>query len=52
MAGPIVLVALMVLVFPPVLFGGGMVVAALLGQVFSDFVDETHPDSPWIELNR
>ncbi len=52
MAGPIVLVALMVLVFPPLLFGGGMIVAALLGQLSTEQAEETHPGSPWIELNK
>jgi hypothetical protein len=51
-AGPIVLIALIVLVFPPILFGGGMVAAALMGQVLTRYAEETHEGSEFIQLNR
>jgi hypothetical protein len=52
MAGPIILIALMVLVFPPLLFAGGMVAAAGLGWALTKYAEQTHEGSEFIELNR
>ena len=52
MLGAILIIVAMALVFPPLVFGGGMVLSALLGWSLKDEVEATHEDSPFIELNR
>jgi hypothetical protein len=52
MLGGAVLIAIMVLVFPPVIFFGGMAAFALLGWALQEEAVRTHEGSPYIELNR
>jgi hypothetical protein len=52
MAGPIILVVAMVLLFPPVLFGGGLALAAGFSWVMTTFAERAHEGSEVIELNR
>jgi len=50
--GPIIVVALIVLVLPPVFLITGMVFTAVLGWTLVDYADATHEGSELIELNR
>ncbi|MHB8670590.1 MAG: hypothetical protein ACYDAD_08540 [Acidimicrobiales bacterium] len=52
MPGAIALVLVMVLVVPPLLFGTGLVLAALLGWLLRDEAVSSHEGSELIELNR
>lgn len=52
MTGPIVLIVLMLVMFPPLLFVGGMALAAGLSWVMTTFVEHTHEGSEVIDLNR
>ena len=52
MLGGAILIAVMVLVFPPLIFFGGMALFALLGWSLQDEAIHTHEGSPYIELNR
>ena len=50
--GPIIVVALIVLVLPPVFLITGLVFSAVLGWTLVDYTDATHEGSELIELNR
>ena len=50
--GAILIIVAMALVFPPLVFAGGLVLSALLGQVLKDDAEATHEGSDFIELNR
>lgn len=52
MPGAVALILVMVLVIPPVLFGTGLVVAALLGWLLLEEAVHSHEGSELIELNR
>ena len=52
MLGAILIIVAMALVFPPLVFGGGMVLSALLGWALKSEVEATHEGSDLIELNR
>ena len=51
MAGPIVLLVIMVLIVPPVLFGLGAAVAALLGWTLRSDAEARNEGGELIELN-
>ena len=42
----------MALVVPPLVFGGGLVLSAVLGWALKSEAEATHEGSPFIELNR
>jgi hypothetical protein len=48
--GPILLIAVMVLVLPPVLFVSGMAVAAILGWALKDDAEARYEGSEYLEL--
>jgi hypothetical protein len=50
--GAILIIVAMLLVFPPLVFGGGLVISALLGWGLKDEAEATHEGSDLIELNR
>jgi hypothetical protein len=50
--GPILVVALIVLVLPPVFLISGLVFSAVLGWTLVDHAEATHEGSELIELNR
>jgi hypothetical protein len=50
-AGAIVVVVAMVVVLPPLLFGSGALVAALLGWLLRDDAEARHEGSELIDLN-
>jgi len=50
--GAILIIVAMVLVFPPLVFGGGLVISALLGWTLTAEAEATHEGSVFIELNR
>ncbi len=50
--GAILIIVAMALVFPPLVFAGGLVLSALLGQTLKDEAEATHEGSVFIELNR
>ena len=52
MIGDAILIAVMVLVLPPVIFFGGMALFAVLGWSLKDEAERTHEGSPYIELNK
>ena len=52
MLGAILIIVAMALVFPSLVFGGGMVLSALLGWTLKDEAEATHEGSPFVELNR
>jgi hypothetical protein len=52
MIGAAILIAVMVLVLPPLIFVVGMVGSALLGWALQDEAVRTHEGSPYIDLNR
>jgi hypothetical protein len=52
MAGPIILIVAMALLFPPLLFGGGLALAAGFSWVMTTFVEQAHEGSEVIDLNR
>jgi len=51
MLGPIIIVALVVLVIPPSVLIMGMVFSALLGWLATGWAEDTHEDSELIDLN-
>jgi hypothetical protein len=51
-AGGIVIVIVLLLVFPPLLFGAGLALTMLLGWALKSESDATHEGSELIELNR
>jgi hypothetical protein len=50
--GAVLIIVAMALVFPPLVFFGGLVLSALLGQTLKDEAEATHEGSVFIELNR
>lgn len=52
MLGAIVLIAIMLVVFPPALFVGQAVLFALVGQDLKADVEAQHEGSEFIQLNR
>jgi hypothetical protein len=50
-AGPIILVIVLVVVLPPSFLAGGMILSALLGWLGTEHAEETHPNSELIDLN-
>jgi len=50
--GPILVVAAIVLVLPPLFLIGGLIFSALLGWTLVDHADSTHEGSELIDLNR
>jgi hypothetical protein len=50
-AGPILLVIAIVFVLPPLFLAGGLVFSALLGWLFTEEAEATHPGSELIDLN-
>jgi hypothetical protein len=50
-AGPIILVVVILLVLPPVFLISGMVVSALLGWLLTERAEQTHDGSELIDLN-
>lgn len=51
-AGPIILVIVLVLVLPPAFLAGGLVVSALIGWLGTEEAEASHEGSELIELNR
>ena len=52
MLGAILIIVAMLLVFPPLVFAGGLVISALLGWALTTEAEATHEGSELIELNR
>jgi hypothetical protein len=50
--GPILVVAVIVLVLPPLFLLTGMIFSAVLGWTLVDHTDRTHEGSELIDLNR
>jgi hypothetical protein len=50
-AGPVILVVVMILVFPPAVLAGGMVFSALLGWLSTEGAEGSHEGSELIDLN-
>jgi len=50
--GPIIVVAIIVLVLPPLFLVAGLIFSAVLGWTLVDHADTTHEGSELIELNR
>lgn len=50
--GPIIVVAVIVLVLPPLFLIAGMMFSAVLGWTLVDYTDGTHEGSELIDLNR
>jgi hypothetical protein len=50
--GGLLLVLVMAFVFPPLLFGGGLVVAALLGHVATKDAEARYEGSEWVDLSK
>jgi hypothetical protein len=50
-AGPILIVIAVVFVLPPMFLAGGLVFSAILGWLFTEEAEVTHPGSELIELN-
>ena len=51
MLGPLIIVAVVVLVLPPMVLMAGMVFSALLGWVATAQAEDAHDGSELIELN-
>ena len=50
--GAILIIVAMALVFPPLVFGGGLVLSAVLGWTLKEEAEATHEGSDFIQLNR
>jgi hypothetical protein len=48
--GGAVLVIVMVVVFPPLLFGTGLVVSALLSWLGTEDAEERYADTEWLKV--
>ena len=51
-AGAVVLVVLMAVVFPPLVLGGGALLSLALGWSLREDVERRHQGSELVELNR
>ena len=52
MAGPIIIVLVVVLALPPAFLVGGLVVSALIGWLATEHAEATHEGSELVELSR
>lgn len=52
MAGPIIIVLLVVLALPPAFLVGGLLISALIGWLGTEQAEATHEGSELIQLSR
>ena len=52
MAGPIIMVLVVVLALPPAFLAGGLMISALIGWLASENAEATHEGSELIPLSR
>jgi hypothetical protein len=51
-AGPVIIVLVVVLALPPAFLVGGLIVSALIGWLGTEHAEATHEGSDLIELSR